>query len=191
MTVFKKIGERGVMTIYRLIREEVEAPEVGDQVEITINGETYTATVIKKNTDKAICLLDECICRMAMNEEGTTEGGYLASEVRKYLHKLEKTIPDCEKLVLDENGDRLHLLSLADVFGYDDDFNSVTEPIPWMKDRSHRVAHMHGDESDSAYWWLRDPVSASHFALVGSYGLAGYSHAADTWFGVRPAFGIC
>lgn len=40
-----------------------------------------------------------------------------------------------------------------------------------------------------ATWWLRDVITASHFAYVGSDGHAGY-HAASGSLGVRPAFCI-
>ena len=38
-------------------------------------------------------------------------------------------------------------------------------------------------------YWLRDVVSASHFSVVGSNGLAFYAVASDV-YGVRPAFSI-
>lgn len=40
-----------------------------------------------------------------------------------------------------------------------------------------------------ATWWLRDVITASHFAHVGSYGLADYYDASHS-YGVRPAFCI-
>jgi hypothetical protein len=42
-----------------------------------------------------------------------------------------------------------------------------------------------------AAWWLRDVVSASHFALVYGHGYANYANASSAWVGVRPAFAIC
>ena len=40
-----------------------------------------------------------------------------------------------------------------------------------------------------AAWWLRDVITASYFANVGSYGNADYNHASNS-LGVRPAFCI-
>ena len=40
----------------------------------------------------------------------------------------------------------------------------------------------------SAYWWLKDIASASHFCLVGSYGDALYGSANRTDYYVRPRF---
>ena len=42
-----------------------------------------------------------------------------------------------------------------------------------------------------AYWWLRDVVSATHFAYVSNSGRAYASTASNATIGVRPAFGIC
>lgn len=44
--------------------------------------------------------------------------------------------------------------------------------------------------SNRAWFWLRDVVSASRFAGVGSYGNAYYYYASNAG-GVRPAFSIC
>ena len=44
--------------------------------------------------------------------------------------------------------------------------------------------------SNRAWFWLRDVVSASHFANVDNAGLAIY-YAASNALGVRPAFSIC
>ena len=44
--------------------------------------------------------------------------------------------------------------------------------------------------TNRANWWLRDPVSASWFALVNIHGGCTYANASHSWIGVRPAFGI-
>ena len=44
--------------------------------------------------------------------------------------------------------------------------------------------------SNRQWYWLRDVVSASYFALVGNYGDADYYNASYA-AGVRPAFSIC
>ena len=40
-----------------------------------------------------------------------------------------------------------------------------------------------------AAWWLRDVITAAHFANVNTYGVAGYGNASNS-HGVRPAFCI-
>ena len=44
-------------------------------------------------------------------------------------------------------------------------------------------------QTDRSGWWLRDVVSAPYFAVVYTYGAAGYAGASNS-HGVRPAFGI-
>ena len=44
--------------------------------------------------------------------------------------------------------------------------------------------------SNRQWFWLRDVVSASRFAIVAYYGYAYYSSASNA-YGVRPAFSIC
>lgn len=44
--------------------------------------------------------------------------------------------------------------------------------------------------SNRQWFWLRDVVSASHFAYVGLYGFAD-CYGASNAYGVRPAFSIC
>ena len=48
----------------------------------------------------------------------------------------------------------------------------------------------HSKITNRAYWWLRDVVSASDFALVNYYGYARYYSASHANVGVRPAFAI-
>lgn len=50
---------------------------------------------------------------------------------------------------------------------------------------AHEPSHI----CNRATWWLRDVVSASYFAVVGSDGVAGYNNASNS-LGVRPAFAI-
>ena len=50
-------------------------------------------------------------------------------------------------------------------------------------------AHEPSRICNSNYWWLRDVITATHFSIVGSDGLARYAPASDSR-GVRPAFCI-
>ena len=45
--------------------------------------------------------------------------------------------------------------------------------------------------TNRAHWWLRDVVSATHFAYVNNDGVASGTNASGATVGVRPAFGIC
>ena len=94
-----------------------------------------------------------------------------------------------ERLVPDENGDELRLLSLEEVFGLDSEYNETAKDkqIPWMRDRRKRIATRKGDEYE--WWWLNNVVSAAYFAGVADDGYASYDGASYA-FGVRPAFKI-
>ena len=48
----------------------------------------------------------------------------------------------------------------------------------------------HSKICNSAFWWLRDVVSSTNFAVVSTRGGCDYYSASDAWVGVRPAFAI-
>ena len=81
--------------------------------------------------------------------------------------------------------------TIREVYGCDKfDMESTGEQMEWFKNPENRIA-LWEDEDYSAYWWLRDPVSASNFAFVYGDGLASCGSASNAWIGVRPAFGVC
>lgn len=177
------------MQIYRRIPMNVAHIEIGDRIDIKLDGNKYRSTAIHKVGFKTIFLTDDIICRQAMNEKDTTEGGYENSKLREYLNELTKTIPDDFINLMEpfDNGDYLMVLSLQEVFGIDEKSNKTDGQIEWFKDIRHRVAY---HKNDYACWWLRSVTSASAFALVNIEGYAGYYYASNTWVGVRPAFVI-
>lgn len=69
--------------------------------------------------------------------------------------------------------------------------DGTTVPNNYRVEKSQLPLFQHEPSriSNRANWWLRDVISASSFARVGSYGGAGYSLASDSR-GVRPAFCI-
>ena len=175
------------MQVYRQSQIETDSFEIGDQIKVKINHGDYTATAIKKDGDKVLFFLDQILSEeKPMNEEGGTEGGYLESDMRRYLKDIEDTVDIKGILLPNEDGDLLWLLSLEEVGGYDEDFNNVDGQIEWLKDRKRRMAQRKGSYD---WYWLRTPVSAAYFAFVFNRGLCNYSHASDA-LGVRPAFAI-
>ena len=48
----------------------------------------------------------------------------------------------------------------------------------------------HSKICNRAHWWLRDVVSSTYFALVGTDGYCNYAYASHANIGVRPAFAI-
>ena len=164
--------------------------EIGDQIKVKFFNEKHKATAIRREEDGMLFLLDDCLDKaMPMNEHGGNNGGYDASDLRKHLVQKANEMPRELKgrMVPFENGDYLRLLTLQEACGADADFNDTEGQIEWMKDRRHRVAASKCDEY--AYWWLRDVVAATNFALVDYNGLADYLSASYAR-GVRPAFKI-
>ena len=178
------------MKIKREVTMSVDRLEVDDKFKIKIGGKKYAAVAIRQDKDGMLCVLKDCLCRHAMNDTNTTECGYEKSEMRQFLRITGNMISAKwkKRMIPNEAGDLLWLLSTQEVFGMDEKWNDCDGQIEWMKDRRNRIAYIPG-EDNSAFWWLRDVVSGTNFALVGHYGLAGYADAGDS-HGVRPAFKI-
>ena len=178
------------MKVERKVRIETDRLRIGDQIKVKFSGEKHKATAIRREDDGMLFLLDDCLDRaMPMNENGGTEGGYDASDLRRYLAKKASEIPMKlqNRMVAFENGDYLRPLTLEEACGVDADFNDTGGQIEWMKDRRHRVTTR--KDNEYASWWLRGVVSATYFAYVAAYGYAGYNNASNSR-GVRPAFKI-
>ena len=164
--------------------------KTGDRIKVRLANETHWATCYKAQGSVRKFIFDDCLDELRpMNTESTTEGGYEASELRQYLRELSEQIPEKlkKKMIPDENGDLLFLLTLREICGCDENCNDVSGQEEWFKDRRHRIAT--SKEEEYAYWWLRDVVSGSNFAYVLHYGLADGTSASYS-FGVRPAFVI-
>lgn len=178
------------MKVERKVIIKTDRFEVGDQIKVKFANEKHKATAIRREDDGMLFLLDDCLDRaMPMNENGGTEGGYDASDLRRYLKQKTSEIPMKlqDRMVAFENGDYFRLLTFQEACGIDTEFNMTDGQIEWMKDRRHRMTVRKGNEY--VYWWLRDAVLATAFALVTNFGLASFNNA-STSHGVRPAFKI-
>ena len=173
----------------RRIREERVYVCVGDQISVG----DFTATCQEVYKDSALFLFDEYVAIKAMNKKNTNEGGYEASDLRKYLQSDEALdiFPEGLKprLLPFENGDLLRIPTREEIFGEED--AEYFEDIPgkqWelMKQRKNRVAYF---ENEWEWGWLqnRRNNSAAHFALVPYAGYCNYANASAA-NGVRPAF---
>ena len=173
----------------RRIREERIYVCVGDQISVG----DFTATCQEVYEDSALFLFDEYVTTKAMNKKNTNEGGYEASDLRKYLQSDEALdiFPEGLKprLLTFENGDLLRIPTHEEIFGEED--AEYFEDIPgkqWelMKQRKNRVAYF---KNEWEWGWLqnRRNNSAAYFALVTNHGLCNYNFASLA-FGVRPAF---
>lgn len=173
----------------RRIREERVCVCVGDQISVG----DFTATCQEVYEDSALFLFDEYVTIKAMNKKNTNEGGYEASDLRKYLQSDEALdiFPEGLKprLLPFENGDLLRIPTREEIFGEED--AEYFEEIPgkqWelMKQRKNRVAYF---ENEWEWGWLQNRInnSAARFAAVAHHGGCGSNDASGA-DGVRPAF---
>lgn len=178
------------MKVMREVRIKAKMLQIGDRIKVSLPGEEHTATAIKDEGDGMLFLFDEYLDEARpMNRQNSTDGGYDASEMRKFLQELAGMFPGKlrKRMVAFENGDMLRLLTISEICGVDKNFNSCEGQIEWMKDRRHRIASRKGKEFE--WGWTSTVVSGAYFALVYWNGNA-YCANASHPLGVRPAFKI-
>lgn len=165
---------------------------VGDQIEIPLGDlGTFTATVQMVKVDGALFLFDDYIAKRPMNENGSNEGGYEKSDLKKWIENdLFKMFPE----VLRNHMTGLTIPTLGEICGWGDNWDKEhiepddDEQLPLMKQRRNRVAYYN---NDCAWGWLRNAAkkefSSAYFADVHNGGSSGFDVASGS-FGVRPEF---
>ena len=167
---------------------------VGDQIEIPLRDlGTFTATVQMVKGDRVLFLFDDYIAKCPMNKNGSNEGGYEKSDLKKWIENdLFKMFPE----VLRNHMTGLTIPTLGEICGWSDNWDKEhIEPdydydgrLPLMKQRRNRVAYYN---NDCAWGWLRNAIkkeiSSDAFAGVDKYGNSGYASASGS-YGVRPKF---
>jgi hypothetical protein len=177
-------------TVVRKMKMNTTAFQVGDQVTIPLEGfGIFTATAQKVGPDGTLFLFDDSVVTREMNEDNVNEGGYAASELRKWIdEKLFVCFPrDWQFRILE-----LTLPTYGQIFGHDDFYEKVEpdedEQFPLMKDRKNRIAFL---KDVWEWYWLKNAtkknVSAARFATVDAAGTA-YCNVASLSLGVRPVF---
>lgn len=166
--------------------------KVGDQIVIPLGDlGTFTATAQKVTDGKVLFIFDDYITERPMNKNGSNEGGYEKSDLRKWIendlfkmfpkalrdHILGLSIPTLGEICeWDDKWDREH-------FEADDD-----EQLPLMKQRRNRVAYY---DNECECGWLRNAMkkefSSARFARVATDGVAVCASASAS-LGVRPEF---
>ena len=185
------------MKVKRTVTMKVNNFEIGDQITVKLSEYgKFTATAHEITDKGTLFIFDDCVCERPMNEENTNEGGYLESDLRKFVTQdLLKAFPDklLARMVKDDNGDLLSILIYGQIFGKDcdDEWDQENieidqrEQLPMMEKRKNRIADLNGKW---CWYWLQNKArSSSAFAGVSTGGYAGYAGASDSG-GVRPAF---
>lgn len=178
------------MKVMREVKVKAEKLQIGDRISVRLPGEEHTATAIRDERDGMLFLLDEYLDEpRPMNRSNSTDGGYDASDMRKFLQALVEVFPEKirKRMKTFENGDMLRLLTITEMCGRDENFKKCEGQIEWMKDRRHRMACRKGKKYE--WGWTSTVVSGAAFALVSWDGCDG-CHPASLPLGVRPAFKI-
>lgn len=167
------------------------------------------------NTHHVVIVPDANLYTHVMNDTNTTEGAYVGSKMyTEGLEQAKTTIKAAfgESHILNHrqylqnavtNGkpsggswydSEVELMTEQNVYGckvFGAVSDGSTVPNNYTVDKSQfpLFAHDPHIQSNRQWFWLRDVVSASHFAHVANYGSANYNGASNA-YGVRPAFSI-
>lgn len=165
--------------------------EVGDQIQV---GKRYTATCQKVDEEGATFMFDQYLDDpKPMNQDSINEGGYEASDLRRYLNGFEglSMFDEIRDMMVPfkNGGDLLRIPTAEEFFGSEEALKyyevlSTEKQWPLMKDRHNRIA-FRGENQDVELGWLQNKYKKSaHFARVDYYGLSTYYYASDA-LGVR------
>lgn len=159
---------------------ETENFEIGDKISIDLEGfGRFTATAQKVTEDGTWFLFDSIVCTRCMNERWSNEGGYDASDLKKWIETelLESFPKDIQSRIK-----KISIPSYGQIFGHDAFYERFEpdndEQFQLMKNQRNRIKFYLGD----IYWyWLQNAtkknVSASFFAYVSDLGFASYDFA--------------
>ena len=185
------------MKVKRTVTMKVNNFELGDQITIKLpEYGKFTATAHEITDKGALFIFDDCVCKRWMNKENMNEGGYLESDLRKFVtQELLKVFPDklLKRMVKDDNGDLLSIPTYGQIYGKDwgDEWDEENieidqrKQLPLMEKRKNRIADL---QNEYKWYWLQNKVrSSSDFAGVYGIGYAGTAGASDSC-GVRPVF---
>lgn len=166
--------------------------KVGDQIVIPLGDlGTFIATAQKVTDGNVLFIFDDYIAERPMNENGSNEGGYEKSDLKKWIENdLFKMFPKA----LRDHISGLSIPTLGEICGWDDKWDREhieadgDEQLPLMKQRRNRVAY-YNNECECG--WLRNATkkefSSAFFASVLNRGRTGCNGASSS-YGVRPEF---
>ena len=171
---------------------ETKSIQLGDQLSVELNGfGEFTATAHKITDDGVLFIFDECVARMPMKLENMNEGGFEASDLKKWM---DAVLLNAFPKKLGKRITQLTLPTCGEIFGRCDGYERLYEDdnderLPLMKNRKNRICAFNGD---FCWWWLRNATkqgwSSACFAGVSGGGGRDGCHGASTSHGVRPEF---
>lgn len=178
----------------------------GDEIPVTLKtGENVTFEATYDENGKLYFVLRDCLeDEHVMNKSRTNEGGWAASDMRRYLNKtIFALLPDGLQAVIApakiaqiidgervECEDNLFLISKTQAFGKGDwtEYEPDDTHLDIFKTERDRVKEC--GNNGTWFWWLRSPLASSstNFCIVATNG-ASDSGSATNSNGV--AFGFC
>lgn len=178
------------MRVNRTITKTMKAEniQVGDSITFKLDDfGVFSATAQKVEDDKILFMFDDCVAKMPMNDTHTNEGGFEASDLKKWMDtELFKAFP----LWMQRRMSGMSIPSYGMMFGHDDWYENFVpdEDEQLMKKRKNRVSDY---QDDCCWYWLSNATTKEFsfmlFASVAYSGLAN-SYAAGSSGGVRPIF---
>ena len=167
--------------------------EVGDQIEVYLNGYgVFTATVQKVTNKYAVFMFDKCVYRRPMDDLSPLACRYEESSLWLWINNaLRPAFPKKLKQRLID----ISIPTYGQIFGHDEElYAAVFEPdddeqFKLMKKKKNRIACY---KDDAEWFWLQNATNKalsakSVFALVSCHGHPGCA-SATTPLGVRPVF---
>ena len=180
------------MKVKRKIEVETDKYRVGDIISFELtDGEKIRARAVKQQADGMLfCCVDCLAAEYPMNKNGSNEGGYVASDLRKWvnaeiLDKFPQNIR--EHMQPMECGDLLRIPTEKEIFGVNK-YGVSDNAKQWtcMKKRRNRMALR---EEELCWYWLQNRYveNVSNFCYVDNTGIANAFNARLSR-GVRPVF---
>lgn len=178
----------------------------GDRIPVTLKtGENVIFEATYDENGKLYFVLRDCLeDEHAMNKNRTNEGGWAASDMRRYLNKtIFALLPDDLQAVIAptkiaqiidgeriECEDNLFLISKTQAFGKGSwtEYEPDDTHLDIFKTERDRVKEC--GNNGTWFWWLRSPVSSSStgFCFVGNNGGSNSLGATNS---IGVAFGFC
>ena len=178
----------------------------GDKVPVTLKtGEEVIFEATYDKNGKLFFVLRDCLeDEHVMNRNRTNEGGWAATDMRRYLNKtIFALLPDDlqaaivpTKIVQIINGerveceDKLFLPSKTQAFGKGDwtEFEPEDTQFDIFAHERDRVKEC--GKNGTWFWWLRSPLSSSSTSFCG-VNYYGFSFSSNAYSSNGVAFGFC
>lgn len=161
--------------------------KVGDEIAETLKDGWEVVFVVM---DDGVIGLKDCLGRHCVNSKWTNRGGWLASDMRRYLNEdIFALLPDELQAIIKPRTfgteqDKLWCFSEVEIFGEHDRTEQDPdrgEQLEYFKTPANRVKR--DEDGDPICWWERSPdaSSSSSFCIVTDGGCANAFGASSSW----------